>query len=106
MLHETFPAGAFQCNCTVLACGETRDAIVIDPGGEVEHIAQLIAHHDLTVRAIVHTHAHRSKRMFGGSHHHEPTSPTSPASAIIGATPPPAIIARYANPTIKYVAAL
>lgn len=58
LFHETFPAGAFQCNCTVLACGETKDAIVIDPGGEVEHIAELVAHHDLTVRAIVHTHAH------------------------------------------------
>jgi glyoxylase-like metal-dependent hydrolase (beta-lactamase superfamily II) len=58
LLRETFPVGAFQCNCTVLACGDTRDAIVIDPGGEVEHIAELVAHHDLTVRAIVHTHAH------------------------------------------------
>lgn len=58
LLRETFPAGAFQCNCTVLACGDTKDAIVIDPGGEVEHIAELVAHYDLTVRAIVHTHAH------------------------------------------------
>lgn len=58
LLRETFPAGAFQCNCTVLACAETKDAIVIDPGGEVDRIAQIVAHHDLTVRAIVHTHAH------------------------------------------------
>lgn len=58
LLRETFPVGAFQCNCTVLACGETREALVIDPGGEVERIAELVAHHDLTVRAIVHTHAH------------------------------------------------
>ena len=58
LLRETFPVGAFQCNCTVLACGDTKDAIVIDPGGEVERIAELVAHYDLTVRAIVHTHAH------------------------------------------------
>ena len=58
LLRETFPVGAFQCNCTVLACGDTKDAVVIDPGGEVERIAQLVAHYDLTVRAIVHTHAH------------------------------------------------
>ncbi|MCL4226361.1 MAG: MBL fold metallo-hydrolase [Myxococcales bacterium] len=58
IFRETFPAGPFQCNCTVLACAETRDAIVIDPGGELEHLAELIRHHDLTVRAIVHTHAH------------------------------------------------
>jgi glyoxylase-like metal-dependent hydrolase (beta-lactamase superfamily II) len=58
ILRETFPAGPFQCNCTVLACGDTKDAVVIDPGGETEHIAELVAHYDLTVRAIIHTHAH------------------------------------------------
>src|SRR5688500_6652360 len=35
LLRETFPAGPFQCNCTVLACGDTKDAVIIDPGGEV-----------------------------------------------------------------------
>lgn len=58
LLRETFPAGPFGCNCTVLACGDTKDAVVIDPGGEVDHLAEIVAHHDLTVRAIVHTHAH------------------------------------------------
>jgi len=58
LLRETFPAGAFQCNCTVLACGDTKDAVVIDPGGETEKIAEIVAHHDLTVKAIIHTHAH------------------------------------------------
>lgn len=58
LLRETFPAGPFECNCTVLACGDTKDAIVIDPGGELERIAEIVAHYDLTVRAIVHTHAH------------------------------------------------
>jgi glyoxylase-like metal-dependent hydrolase (beta-lactamase superfamily II) len=58
LLRETFPAGPFQCNCTVLACGDTKDAVIVDPGGEVEKIAELVAHYDLTVRAIVHTHAH------------------------------------------------
>lgn len=58
LLRETFPAGPFECNCTVLACGDTKDAVIIDPGGEVEKIAELVAHYDLTVRAIVHTHAH------------------------------------------------
>ncbi|HEU0030626.1 MAG TPA: MBL fold metallo-hydrolase [Kofleriaceae bacterium] len=58
LLRETFPAGPFQCNCTVLACGDTKDAIVIDPGGETERIQEIVAQYDLTVRAIVHTHAH------------------------------------------------
>lgn len=58
LLRETFPAGPFECNCTVLACGDTKDAVVIDPGGEVERIAEIVAQYDLTVRAIIHTHAH------------------------------------------------
>lgn len=58
MLRETFAAGAFACNCSVLACGRTRQAIVIDPGGEVERIAEIVRSHDLEVVAIIHTHAH------------------------------------------------
>ena len=58
ILRETFAAGPFQCNCTVIACGDTKDAIVIDPGGETDRIAEIVAQYDLTVRSIIHTHAH------------------------------------------------
>jgi glyoxylase-like metal-dependent hydrolase (beta-lactamase superfamily II) len=58
ILRETFVAGPLGCNCTVLACGDTKEAVVIDPGGETERIAQLVDHYDLTVKAIIHTHAH------------------------------------------------
>ncbi len=42
----------------MLACDKTKEAIIVDPGGEVERIASIVAHHGLTVKAIVHTHAH------------------------------------------------
>ncbi|MBS1120242.1 MAG: fold metallo-hydrolase [Deltaproteobacteria bacterium] len=58
LLRETFPAGQFQCNCTILACGDTKDAVIIDPGGEVERIAEIVAQYDLSVTSIIHTHAH------------------------------------------------
>lgn len=58
LLRETFPAGPFECNCTILACADTKDAVVIDPGGETKRIAEIIAQYDLTVREIIHTHAH------------------------------------------------
>ena len=58
LLRETFPAGPLQCNCTILACDQTRDALIIDPGGETARIREIIEHHDLTVKAIIHTHAH------------------------------------------------
>jgi hydroxyacylglutathione hydrolase len=58
LLRETFPAGPFACNCTVLACGDTKEALIIDPGGEVERIRGVVEHYDLSVVAIIHTHAH------------------------------------------------
>jgi hydroxyacylglutathione hydrolase len=58
ILRETFPVGPLECNCTVLACADTKDAVIIDPGGGTERIAELVEHYDLTVRAVIHTHAH------------------------------------------------
>lgn len=58
LLCETFPVGAFQCNCSVLGDPDTKEAVVVDPGGDHERILQIVRHHDLTVKWIVHTHAH------------------------------------------------
>src|SRR5215831_4174884 len=58
LLVETFPVGAFQCNCTVLACGDTKQAVVVDPGGDPERILEVTRHYDLEVLALIHTHAH------------------------------------------------
>ncbi|MEM9488874.1 MAG: MBL fold metallo-hydrolase [Myxococcota bacterium] len=57
-LRETFPAGGLGCNCTVLACGDSKEAVIIDPGGETRRIREIVEHHSLTVTAIIHTHAH------------------------------------------------
>lgn len=58
ILLETFPVGDFQCNCSVLACEETKEAIVVDPGGDPDEIMQVIRHYDLKVKMAIHTHAH------------------------------------------------
>ena len=58
LLLETFPVGSFQCNCSVLACADTKEAIVVDPGGEHQRILDIVRHYDLTVKWIIHTHAH------------------------------------------------
>jgi glyoxylase-like metal-dependent hydrolase (beta-lactamase superfamily II) len=58
LLLETFPVGDFQCNCSVLACPDTKEAVVVDPGGEPERILEVVRHYDLTVRWALHTHAH------------------------------------------------
>jgi glyoxylase-like metal-dependent hydrolase (beta-lactamase superfamily II) len=58
LLVETFPVGDFGCNCSVIACGDTKDAIVVDPGGDFDAIMQVVKHYDLTVKWAIHTHAH------------------------------------------------
>lgn len=55
---KTLPVTALGCNCTVLADETTREAIVIDPGGDLDHILPFVQEHDLKVKMAVHTHAH------------------------------------------------
>ncbi len=58
LIHEILPVGWLACNCSVVGDPATLDAVVIDPGDEVERILAIIARHRLRVRAIVSTHAH------------------------------------------------
>jgi len=58
LIHEILPVGWLQCNCSVLGDPVTREAIVIDPGDEVERILAVVAKHKLRRQASVNTHAH------------------------------------------------
>ena len=58
LIHEIIPVGMLQCNCSILGDPATREAIVVDPGDEVEAILAILRRHDLKVRAIVSTHTH------------------------------------------------
>ena len=58
LIHEILPVGLLQCNCSVVGDPQSREAIVIDPGDEVELILEVIARHALKVRLILNTHAH------------------------------------------------
>jgi hydroxyacylglutathione hydrolase len=58
MIHEIFPVGPLQCNCSVIGDEGTREAMVIDPGDNIEHVLEIIRKHNLQVKQIVVTHAH------------------------------------------------
>ncbi len=58
MIHEIFAVGPLQCNCSVIGDEATREAMVIDPGDEIEHVLAVLQRHGLTVKQIVITHAH------------------------------------------------
>lgn len=47
-----------QCNCSILGDPVTREAIVVDPGDDVERILEILQRHQLKLRAIVSTHTH------------------------------------------------
>ena len=58
MIHEIIPVGMLQCNCSIFGDEASREAVVIDPGDEIERILAILAKHQLRVKAIVITHAH------------------------------------------------
>ena len=58
LIHEIIPVGWLQCNCSILGDAETGEAIVLDPGDEIDRIQEILTRHKLKVRAIVSTHAH------------------------------------------------
>lgn len=59
MFHvHTMPVGPFQCNCSILACDQTREAVIIDPGGEDTRIIAHVNEAGYKVKWILHTHAH------------------------------------------------
>jgi len=58
MIHEILPVGWLQCNCSILGDETTGEAMVIDPGDDIEAILEIVARHRLKVKAIIITHAH------------------------------------------------
>ena len=58
MIHEIFPVGPLQCNCSIIGDEGSREAIVIDPGDNIDEILAIIQRHGLSVKQIVITHAH------------------------------------------------
>jgi hydroxyacylglutathione hydrolase len=58
LIHEIIPVGMLQCNCSVLGDPVTGEAIVVDPGDEIERVLEVLRANKLKVRAIVSTHTH------------------------------------------------
>ena len=58
MFHQILPVGPLQCNCSVVGDEATREAIVIDPGDDVEQVLGIVRQHGLAVKQIVITHGH------------------------------------------------
>ncbi|WP_097461972.1 MBL fold metallo-hydrolase [Mangrovitalea sediminis] len=58
MKYRIIPVTAFQQNCTLIWCEQTRKAAVVDPGGDLEHIRSVVTEEGVTLEKILLTHAH------------------------------------------------
>jgi glyoxylase-like metal-dependent hydrolase (beta-lactamase superfamily II) len=58
MIVETQAVGPFFKNGFVLGCEDTREAVLIDPGDEVEQLLMFAERRSLHIRHILLTHAH------------------------------------------------
>lgn len=58
MPFRIVPVTPFEQNCTLLWCAETREAAVVDPGGDLDRIRAAAADQGVTIRQILLTHAH------------------------------------------------
>jgi len=56
--YQIIPVTPFQQNCTVFWCDETKQAAVVDPGGDVDKVIAFIDSQKLTLAKVLLTHAH------------------------------------------------
>ena len=56
--YRTVPVTPFQQNCSILWCEKTRKAAVVDPGGEVPRILEVVRSLDVNLEKILLTHGH------------------------------------------------
>ncbi|MGH9432648.1 MAG: MBL fold metallo-hydrolase [Terriglobia bacterium] len=58
MIHEIIPVGMLACNCSIVGDEASGEAIVIDPGDEIERVQEVLNLQNLRVKYIIATHAH------------------------------------------------
>lgn len=58
MIVRAMPLGPLQANCFLVGCEQTRQAAVIDPGGDVDRILSALKQDNLSLAVIINTHGH------------------------------------------------
>jgi len=64
LIEKTLAVSHFQSNCNIVACPQTGDAVIIDPGGDSAKILATLKEmqtrdgRPIRVRYLLHTHAH------------------------------------------------
>ena len=58
MILNGFSVGAFDTNCYIIGCEETKEGAVVDPGMDSKKILKRIEESGLIIRKIILTHGH------------------------------------------------
>ncbi len=58
MIIKELVVGPLMANCFIFGCEETKEAVVIDPGGDADRILLSLAESGLKVKYIINTHGH------------------------------------------------
>jgi hydroxyacylglutathione hydrolase len=58
MRYTVIPVTPFEQNCTVFCCELTAEAVVIDPGGDIARIQEVLKREQLKLVKILVTHGH------------------------------------------------
>ncbi|HOO12313.1 MAG TPA: MBL fold metallo-hydrolase, partial [Bacillota bacterium] len=58
MILDRITAGIYATNCYIIGCENTRQGIVVDPGGGADRIIQAVEKNGLDIEYIILTHGH------------------------------------------------
>ena len=58
MIQKALMVGLLEVNCYILGDEETKEAVVIDPGGDEDEILEALKYHELQLKLIIDTHGH------------------------------------------------
>jgi glyoxylase-like metal-dependent hydrolase (beta-lactamase superfamily II) len=58
MIQKGLEVGLLQVNCYIIGDEETKEAVVIDPGGDEAEILEVLKYHKLNLKMIIDTHGH------------------------------------------------
>ncbi len=58
MILKKMEVGVYSANCYIIADEQSREGIIIDPGGDADRIMKFVKDNKLAIKYIVLTHAH------------------------------------------------
>lgn len=56
--YQVIPVTSYQQNCSLVWCDKTHDAVLIDPGGDIEVLLAAVEENKVNLKAVWLTHGH------------------------------------------------